>query len=113
MFPRIKKVEQGKIHINEDIVTDNFFIHPNGHELLEKRPSATNKELEKMLLHEPEAVIFGIGFRGKATVAPEVMNATAKLKVNVHVLNTPEALKKFQEIARQGRKVVAHINVGE
>jgi len=41
------------------------------------------------------------------------MDAAKKSSLDIHILKTPDALKKFQEFARKGKKVVAHIHVGE
>ncbi|MFA4819512.1 MAG: MTH938/NDUFAF3 family protein [Candidatus Aenigmatarchaeota archaeon] len=113
MLPRIKKVELGKIHINDDVISSDFFLHANGVEQLDKTNRISKKEFERMLLHEPEIAIFGTGFKGKLNVSEDVLDAAKKSSVDVHVLKTPDALKKFQEFARKGRKVVAHIHVGE
>ncbi len=113
MLPRIKKVELGKVHINEDTITSDFFLHPNGFEHLEKTNKITKKHLDSMLLHDPEVAIFGTGFKGKLTISQDVLDAAKKSNTDLHMLRTPEALKKFQELARKGKKVVAHIRVGE
>lgn len=113
MLPRIKNVEFGKIHINEDVVTNDFLIHAGGVEHLEKTNKITKKEFDRMVLHEPEIAIFGTGFKGKLAVSQDVINAAKKSNIDLHLLKTPDALKKFQEFARKGKKVVAHINVGE
>ncbi len=113
MLPRIKKVEFGKIHINEEVVTDDFLLHAGGIERLEKVNRIGSKELDRMLLHDPEAAIFGTGFKGKMKIDNSVMDAANRSKVDIHVLPTHEALKKFHELARKGAKVVAHIHVGE
>lgn len=113
MLPRIKKAEFGKVHINEEIVTDDFLLHAGGLERIEKLNVITGKDLDRILLHDPDAAIFGVGFKGKMKISQEVLDAAKKSKVDLHVLPTPDALKKFQELARKGRKVVAHIHVGE
>lgn len=113
MLPRIKKAELGKIHINEDIITDDFLLHANGVDKLEKSARIGTRELDRLLLHDPQAAILGIGFKGKVKVDQSVMDAAKKSKVDMHILPTPEALKKFQELARSGKKVVAHIHIGE
>lgn len=113
MLPRIKKVELGKIHINDEVITNDFFLHPGGFEHLEKTRKLGAKEFERMLLHEPEIAVFGTGFKGKLKLSPEVFDAAKSSNVVVHMLPTPAALKKFQELARGGNKVVAHIHVGE
>lgn len=113
MLPRIKKAELGKVHINEEVLTDDFLLHANGVERIEKNNRISTQELERMLLHDPDAAVFGIGFNGKAKIDQSVFNAAKKSNIDVHVLKTPDALKKFQELARKGSKVVAHIHVGE
>lgn len=113
MLPRIKNVELGKVHINNEIITADFFLHPGGMENLEATNNVGRKEFDRMLLHDPEIAVFGTGFRGKMKISQEVLDSAKKSKVDVHALPTPEALKKFQEFARKGRKVVAHIHVGE
>lgn len=113
MLPRIKKVEMGKVHINDEIITNDFFLHPNGVEQLEKTRVIGRKELDRMLLHDPEIAIFGTGFKSKMKLSSDVFDAAKKSDVALYVLDTSSALKKFQELARKGKKVVAHIHVGE
>ena len=113
MLPKIKSVKPGKIHINDDIVENDFFLHANGMENVDRTSRITKKDFDRMLLHDPEIAIFGTGFRGRLQVGQDVLDAAKKSKVDVHILKTPEALEKFKELARKGGKVVAHINVGE
>lgn len=113
MLPRIKKVELGKIHINDDVVKNDFFLHANGIERLENTTKITQKEFDRMLLHDPEIAVFGIGFKGKVKISQDVLDTAKKSNVGVHILFTPDALKKFQELARKGKKVVAHIHINE
>ena len=113
MLPRIKRVETGKVHVNEDVITNDFFLHVGGVEHVEKTSKITMKEFDKMLLHEPQTAIVGTGFKGRLSVSQDVMNAAKKAEIDLQLLRTPDALKKFQELARSGKKVVAHINVNE
>lgn len=113
MLPRIKKVELGKIHINDEIITNDFFLHPNGIEHTEKIRTISRKEFERMMLHEPEVAVFGLGFKSRMKLSNDVLDAAKKSNVALHAMDTPSALKKFQEFARRGKKVVAHIHVGE
>ena len=113
MLPRIKSVEIGKIHINEDIITSDFFIHANGVEQTEKTRKVGKKDFERMALIEPDTAIFGTGFKKNINISPDILDAAKKSNINVHVLSTPDALKKFQDLARKGKKVIAHIHIGE
>ncbi|HIG96807.1 MAG TPA: hypothetical protein HA230_00455 [Candidatus Aenigmarchaeota archaeon] len=113
MLPRIKKVELGKIHINDDVISSDFFLHSKGIEQLDKTNKINKKEFERMMLHDPEIAIFGTGFKGKLNITEDVLDAAKKSSADIHILKTPDALKKFQEFARKGKKVVAHIHVGE
>ena len=113
MLPRITKIENGKVHINDEIVTDNLFLHRNGFELIEKAPGIAQKDFERMLLHEPEIAIFGVGFRGRVRLEDTIMDAAKKQNITVHILPSEDAIRKFQELARKGEKVVAHIHVNE
>ena len=112
-MPRIGKIENGRVHINGAPVTDSFFLHPRGFELLEKSQKIAKKDFERALLHEPEIAVFGVGFHGKIKIDQSVLDGAKKQKIDVHVLPSEAAIKKFQEFARAGKKVVAHIHIGE
>jgi len=113
MLPRIGKIEMGRVDIDGLPVSDNFFLHTNGFERLEKSAKISEKDIERALLHEPEIAVFGIGFNSKVKMDEGLLAAVRKQNIDVHVLPSEAAIKKFQEFARTGRKVVAHIHVGE
>ena len=113
MLPRIKSVELGRIHVDEDVITNDFLIHADGVEQLEKTRKVGKKEFERMALIEPDTAIFGTGFKKKISISQEIMEAAKKSNIAVYVLSTPDALKKFQDLTRKGKKVIAHIHVGE
>lgn len=112
MLPRIKKVEFRNVHIDDDVHTDNdLFLFPHGVETVDAARRPTVKDFDKMLLHEPEAAVFGIGFKKKLQIDSKILDAAKKNKIELHVLSTPEAAKKFQELARKGKKVVAKLHI--
>ena len=113
MMPRIGKIENGSVQINGSPVSDSFFLHPEGFELLEKSSKISKKDFERASLHEPEIVVFGTGFRGKIKIDETVIAAAKKQEIDVHILSSEAAIKKFQDYARRGKKVVAHIHIGE
>jgi hypothetical protein len=112
MLPRIKKVEFRNVHINDDVYTDNdLFLFSHGIETVEATRRPTLKDFEKILVHEPDAAVFGLGFKGKPQIDSRIFDAAKKHKVELHMLPTPEAAKKFQQLARQGKKVVAKLHI--
>ena len=113
MLPKIKSVELGKVHIDDEIVKEDFLLHEAGFEIVEKTPRFTLAHFEKLAVHDPQVVLFGAGFRKKASVDGKILDSARKQKIDVHVLSTPDALKKFFELSRSGKRVVAHIRVSE
>lgn len=112
MFPKIKKMEFRNAHIDDEVYRDNdIFLHANGIETITPSHKTSLREFEHMLLHEPEAAVFGIGFRSKAKIDDSVIAAARKHKIDIHILPTPDAAKKFQELTRKGKKVVAKLHV--
>ncbi len=112
MLPKIKKVEFMNVHINEDVHKDNdLFLFSNGVEAVEASRKSTMGDFDKMLLHDPEVVIFGTGFKSKAQVDNKIHEAAKKSNIELYLLTTPEAAKKFQELSRKGKKVVAKLHI--
>ena len=55
---------------------------------------------------QPEAVVIGTGKYGRLEVAPEVMKHLKRLQLPFFVAITEEAVKQFNELARQGKRVL-------
>ena len=112
MIPKIKRIEFRNVHIDENVYTDNdLFLSTHGLETSDATHKLTMQDLEKMLLHEPEIAIFGVGFKSKVNVSQAIINAAKKQNVETLVLSTPDAVKKFQELIRKGKKVVAKLHI--
>jgi len=112
MLPRIKRAEFRHVHIDETVYKDNdIFLHKDGIEVLDASHRSTVKDFEKMLLYDPEAVIFGIGFRKEAEIEKSIFDVAKKHNVSIHVMPTDKAVRKFQELARKGKNVVAKLHV--
>jgi len=109
-MPKIKKVEFGNIQIDDKVFgKEDFFLFWDSVEPIEKTHKPRIEEFEKMLLKEPDTVIFGTGFSSLVKIDDEIIKA-AKNNVELFVLPTPEALKKFQELVKKGKKVAARIH---
>ena len=112
MLPKIKRVEFRNVHIDDGIYTDNdVLLLPHGVEVVEPSHNISAKDFKKMMLHEPEIAILGMGFRGKLKISPDILDAAKKQKVELITLPTPDAAKKFHELARKGKKVVAKLHI--
>ena len=112
MLPKIKKVEFQDVRINDEVYKDNdLFLFANGIEAVDATKTPTMEDFEKLMLHEPDVVIFGTGFRKRPGIDAKIHDAAKKHKIELHVLSTPEAAKKFQELSREGRKTVAKLHL--
>jgi len=58
-----------------------------------------------------EIVIFGTGAYGVCRVSEDVINELKKRGVDVIVCNTHDAVQKFNELVKQGKKVVACLHL--
>lgn len=111
MLPKIKRAEPGNIHIDDEILDTDFFLHAKGIEKTTTSKHVSKDDIERMLVHEPEAVVIGAGFRGKIKVEDRILRKLEKAGIDAHVVATPDALEKFKSLARTGKKVVAKIHV--
>jgi hypothetical protein len=112
MLPKIRCAE-GKVHLNGDIVKEDFILHANGIENIDKKIFVDMKDLEHLAIYEPDTVIIGTGFRNRGKISEEFLKNAKKQKIDIHVLATPEAITRFFDLIRKGKKVVAHIRVGD
>jgi hypothetical protein len=69
------------------------------------------KDFERMMLHEPEAMIISTGFSNMVKIDIKIHDEAKKAKVDLYALPTPEAIKKYEELVKAGKKVVARIHV--
>jgi hypothetical protein len=111
MMPRIRKVEFGNIQIDDMIFgKEDFFLFWDSVEPAEKTHKPAIEEFEKMLLREPDTVIFGTGFGSMVKIDNEIIKSAKNNKVELFILPTPDALKKFQELVKNGKRVAARIH---
>lgn len=111
MMPRIRKVEFGNIQIDDMIFEkEDFFLFWDSVEPAEKTHKPAIEEFEKMLLKEPDTIIFGTGFSSLVRIDDEIIKSAKKNNIELIILNTPEALKKFQELVKNGKRVAARIH---
>lgn len=111
MAHKIKRVEFGNIHINNEVFDkDDFFLFKNLIEPTEKSHQVTAEDFKHMMLREPEIVIISTGFNNVVKIDEEVDWLAEKENIKLIKLPTPEALKKFQELSKKGKNVAARIH---
>ena len=95
---------------NSDIILSNDGIlnaswwRKEGHRV-------TRDDIGEILEYSPEVVIFGTGYYGVVKIDKEVEDLFKSKGVKVEKLKSAEAVKRFNELAKQGRKVVLAIHL--
>lgn len=67
-------------------------------------------EVQKLLSTKPEIVIIGSGQSGVLKVTGEVKDKLTATGVELKILITPEAIKEYNKLINEGRKVNALIH---
>lgn len=100
------------MHINEEVYSDrDVILLPNKVETVDASHKTTKKDFEKLMLVGPDIAVLGTGFRKRTAIDNSVLEMARKNNVELHVLPTAEAAKKFQELARKGKNVVAKLHI--
>lgn len=110
MKPTIQKVEFGNIVINGRGYGCDILITPDSVKETEKTHDLTPHMLESAILKEPEIVIIGTGFNDLVNVSDEVKIMIKNAGADLIIKKTPDALKDFQTLLKQGKKVVAWVH---
>ena len=114
MLPKVKKVEIGNIEVDDKIYGEmDLLLHLKGHEEIDKTHNIGMIDYEIMMLRDPEVLVFGLGFSSEARISKDIIAAARKDKVEVLAMSSPDAIKKFFDLARNGKKVVARIHTTE
>ncbi|MBM2820320.1 MAG: hypothetical protein HW405_80 [Candidatus Berkelbacteria bacterium] len=89
-------IVDGKIYERDSGTLENEFgtTHRISHE-----------EGDELLESDPEYIIIGDGFNGVLKVQSEILEFLQKTGVKILVLHSPAAVKKYNELIKQGRRV--------
>jgi hypothetical protein len=71
----------------------------------------TRGEIEELAKAKPETVVVGTGTSGKATISEDAQTYAREAKLNLLVLPSLEAIKKFNQLVDEGRPAAALIHV--
>jgi len=69
------------------------------------------EDIRGVLENPPEVLVVGCGESGGMTVDPEVAAALERLSVELVAEPTKSACKRFNELSREGRRVVAALHL--
>jgi len=68
-------------------------------------------EFEEFEKRKPEIILIGAGQYGDCEVSESFVQLAEKKNIEVIVKDTPEAIKKFNELVKNGKKVLAYFHV--
>lgn len=106
---RITHYEFGKITIKDKTYISDVIVYPEkvnsswwrkeGHQLC-------IEDIEEVLNYSPEIVVVGTGAYGLLTVLEETKKFLEQRNIQLLIFPTKEAVKKFNELDTQNKKVV-------
>lgn len=104
----------GRIVINRRVYDHDVIIYPDrikhnwwrreGHKLYPE-------DLRDVIDYKPEYLVIGTGASGMMDVPKETRKYLEENKINVIILNTYDACKKFNELLKKGYRVVAALHL--
>ena len=98
----------GKKYEHDVIVTWGGKVKPVDMEL---RHVFGERELSQVLLERPEIIVVGLGQYSLMEISPGVFMFADRKKLKIMERPTPQAVKEFNELAREGKKVVAYFHL--
>jgi len=69
------------------------------------------REFFDLLFERPEVILIGSGQGGALEVSEEISRFAKEKDVELIVLPTPEAVKEFNRLCEEGKRVAAYIHV--
>ena len=78
---------------------------------LQTRHLIDKKEFFGFLEENPDVILVGSGQYGDCEVSDDFVKLAEEKGIEVIIKDTPEAIKKFNELLKAGKKVVAYIHV--
>ena len=111
---RIEEYHFGSITVEGETCSSDVIISPEGVNASWWRQRGHElccEDLEPVWEARPEVLVIGTGSSGLMKVLPEADALMRKRCSEVHVLRTPQAWKRFNELAETGRRVVAALHL--
>lgn len=111
---KIDSAKFGSIVVNNKEYTNDVMVSYKGL-VQECKPTTrhvlSKRELNLILVEEPETIIVGCGHEGCMQLSPEVVELAGMKGVQIMPMKTVDATEKFNEFYDQGKKVVAYMHI--
>jgi hypothetical protein len=110
----IKKYSFGSITVDGQTFESDLIIYPHKIESGWWRKEGHRLQVEDLsdvLSDPPEILVIGKGASGRMSVDPKVFEALSKSNVQIVAEPTSKACDRFNELQKQGRRVVAALHL--
>jgi len=111
---KINSTKFGSIVVNNKDYANDVLISYKG--LVREYRTSTKhvlskKELNLILVEDPEIVIIGCGYEGCMQLSSEVVELANMKGMQIITAKTPDAVQKFNELYEKGKNVVAYMHI--
>jgi hypothetical protein len=111
---RVDSTEFGSIVIDGKKYEHDVIVDWNGKVekgWLKTRHLVDKEEFEEFRKRKPEIILIGSGQYGDCEVSDSFVELAENENIEVIVKDTPEAIEKFNELVKEGKKVLAYFHV--
>lgn len=110
---KINSTDFGSITVNNRKYDDDVIVSYKGSVQKVKtqlRHLVSKRELNLILAEDPEIIVIGTGTEGDMQISSDVRKWTEQRELQIFDMLSSEAIKKFNQLQENGRKVVAFIH---
>lgn len=117
-MPKIDKVSWGKVKVNGKTYHQVLII---GDEVLERESDKLHElfgtthrlgdwEREKLVSGDPEIILIAAGWSGLVKIDEDFKNKLKEKKIELQVVLTPQVVKRYNQLVKEGKRVNALIH---
>ncbi len=109
----IDKFSFGKLKIKHETYEDSDIIIFWDGEIIEKEKThnLTERELEDIILKEPEVIVIGTGSSGMVKIDPEVEKTIKNEQIDLIKEPTEKAVEIFNNLLKQKKRVAGYFHL--
>jgi len=107
-MPKIDNAFFGSILIDGRKYENDLYVHWDG-EIRERQKTHnfTKTEFEDLALKDPEVIVIGTGMSGMLKIDAAAATAASVHGIQLLPVKTPEAVQRFNALARMKKRVIA------